>query len=225
MSTLSKARFQRLANPGASTGTGLSVQFNPSELTFTKGAQLAEIPIPGLDSPLVQFVRGQIESMKIELLFDTTDDGQSSGATPVTKLTDKFYDLVKIDPTTHAPPVLLFSWGGESFPGKDRRALRCVVANIHQQYTMFSPDGVPLRAKLTVDLKEYKTLAQQIHELKLQSADHTKATVTRHGDTITSLAYRAYGDDRAWRLIADENGITNPLDLGAGAILRIPKAS
>jgi hypothetical protein len=225
MTTLAKAVFQRLPNPGASSGTPLAVQYNPSELTFTKGAQLVEIPIPGLDSPLIQFVRGQTETLTVELLFDSSDDGQGVGPTPVTKRTDQFYDLVKIDPTTHAPPVLLFSWGGESFPGKDRRAFRCVVGNVRQQYTFFSPDGVPLRARLTVDLKEYKTLSQQMQELNLQSADHTKTTVVRHGDTVTAVAYRAYGDDREWRRIADENVLYDPTTLAPGTILRIPRAS
>lgn len=225
MTTLAKARFQRLPNPGANAGTALTVQYNPSELTFAKGAQLVEIPIPGLDSPLIQFVRGTTETLTVELFFDSTDDGQGVGAKPVTTQTDKFYDLVKIDPTTHAPPVLLFSWGGEAFPGKDRRSFRCVVGSVRQQYTMFSPEGVPLRARLTVELKEYKTLGQQMHELNLQSADHTKTVVARSGDTISSLAYRAYGDDRQWRLIADENQLVDPLVVPPGAILRIPKAA
>ena len=40
----------------------IQVQFNPTEYTLAKGAQIAEIAIPGIDSPILQFVRGQTRS-------------------------------------------------------------------------------------------------------------------------------------------------------------------
>ena len=50
----------------------IPVQFNPPELTLSKGAQIAEIAIPGLDSPILQFIRGQNEKLTLDLFFDTT---------------------------------------------------------------------------------------------------------------------------------------------------------
>jgi nucleoid-associated protein YgaU len=221
---LVKATFQRLSSPGGGpTGVAMEVAYNPTEYALSKGAQLAEVPIPGLDMPILQFVRGHTETLTLELFFDSTENGTGALAKPVTALTDRFYDLVKIDPNTHSPPVVLFSWGGTAFPGKERKSFKCVVANIRQQYTLFSPGGVPLRARLTVDLREYKTLEEQLTQLNLLSGDHTKATVVTEGDTITGVAERAYGRSDAWRAIADANGIEDPLALAPGTILRIPR--
>jgi hypothetical protein len=202
MTAVANASFQRLENAGdvAGSGSTLKVQFNPTEFSMTKGAQLAEIPIPGLDQPIIQFVRGQTETMSVELFFDSTEDGTGANAKSVTEKTDVFYSLIKIDPEAHAPPVLLFKWGPE-LPGA-RHVFKCVVTSVRQHFTMFSPTGIPLRAKLTVELREYKTLTEQIYELNLQSADQTKA----------------------WRLIADANAIDDPLALEPAAILRVPKA-
>jgi len=224
MTSLAKATFVRLTDPGSSSGsTRLQVQFNPTEMAFTKAAQLAEIPVPGLDSPLLQYVRGQAETLSLELFFDSTEDGTGASAKPVSDKTDKFYQLIKADKDTHAPPVLLFLWGGTAFPGKRRdNGFRCVVSSVRQTFTMFAPDGKPLRAKLNVELKEYKPLTLQLVELGFQSADHTKATVVREGETITSIAAREYTDDRQWRLIAEANGIVDPLAIPPGTILRIP---
>jgi nucleoid-associated protein YgaU len=94
---------------------------------------------------------------------------------------------------------------------------------VRQQFTFFSPTGTPLRAKLTVELREYKSLAEQIRELNLKSADHTKAHVVVEGETISSVAYKAYGDPAAWRSIAEANAIEDPLGLAPGTILRIPR--
>jgi nucleoid-associated protein YgaU len=223
MTAVAHARFERLPNPGATSGAGLDVQFNPTEYTLTKGAQLAEIPIPGLDQPIIQFVRGQTETMSLELLFDSTEDGTGAQAKSVTQKTDAFYSLIKIDPEAHAPPVLLFKWG-TAFPGaRERNVFKCVVSSVRQQFTLFSPTGVPLRAKLTVELREYKTLSDQIRQLNLRSADQTKAHVVLEGETISSVAYESYGDPTVWRRIAEANGIDDPLAVAPGSILRVPR--
>src|SRR5262245_9182604 len=148
----------------------MEVQFNPTEFTLDKGAQIAEIAIPGLDSPLLQFVRGQNEKLNVDLFFDTTEQGTGPGATSVTTLTDPVYSLVKIEPDGHAPPVCTFIWNA-SFPGahlpavagnQRRTSFQCVVESIKQKLTFFSPEGVPLRATLTLTLREYKTLGDQL---------------------------------------------------------------
>src|SRR6266849_9749194 len=97
MQWLAKAQFQRLSADGSFVGKPIEVSYNPTEFTLTKGVQLAEIAIPGLDSPILQFVRGQTETFTLDLFFDTTDAGMGDSAKPVTALTDKFYQLIKID--------------------------------------------------------------------------------------------------------------------------------
>src|ERR1051326_1466033 len=87
----------------------IPVQFNPSEYTLTKGAQIAEINIPGIDSPILQFVRGQNETLTMDLFFDTTMAGMSTDqAVDVRTLTEPVYQLVKIQGHTHAPPRIRF---------------------------------------------------------------------------------------------------------------------
>ena len=118
MQWLAKAQVQRLTADGSPAGNPLDVLFNPTEYTLAKSAQYAEIPVPGLDSPMLQFVRGQTETMTVDLFFDTTDAGGTGDqAKPVTAKTDAFYQLIKIEAHSHAPPVILFSWGGDAFPG------------------------------------------------------------------------------------------------------------
>ena len=94
----------------------IDLQYNPTELSWDKSAQLAEITIPGLDAPLQQFVRGQAERLTLELFFDTTDHGMGKGALSVTTLTDRIYQLIKIEPKRHAPPICTFVWN-DQFPG------------------------------------------------------------------------------------------------------------
>lgn len=220
--------FQKLDANLQPAGVKLYAQFNPTELQFQKTAQIAEVAIPGLDSPLLQFVRLQDEKITLELFFDTTDTGMGENAKSVTLLTDPFYDLLKIDSETHAPPRLRFGWGGE-FPGghlsdeqQRRNVFTCLVDSFTQHFTLFAPNGTPLRAKLSVGLREYKTLQQQIETLNLQSADVTKAYVVCSGDTLPKIAWQEYGDPTAWRVLADANGLVDPTALQPGAVLTVP---
>ena len=174
----------------------ITVQFNPAEYSLSKGAQIAEIAIPGIDSPILQFVRGQNEKLTLELFFDTTQGGMGEDPVQdVRDLTTPVYQLVKIQGNTHAPPRIRFVWGkGLSFRG--------IVESIQQKFTLFNPHGIPLRASLAVTFREYKTLEEQLSELNLQSSDHSKERVVRLHDTLSRIAYEEYGDSSQWRQIA-----------------------
>jgi nucleoid-associated protein YgaU len=245
----------------------IPLQYNPTELSWDKGVQIAEIAIPGLDAPLQQFVRGQAEKLTLELFFDTTDEGgMGRNAVSVIKHTDRIYQLLKIEPESHAPPVCTFIWHDE-FPGatlngkrgsaasrverevaglgnvldsadtpgeivepavdfasgnQRRNGFKCIVESVKQKFTLFSPDGVPLRATLSVALREYKTLEEQLAQLNLMSPDRTQSYLTQSGDTLSGLAARFYQNPDHWRFIADENGIEDPRRIPVGTFLTIP---
>jgi nucleoid-associated protein YgaU len=208
----------------------MDVAFNPTEFSLDKGTQIAEIAIPGLDSPVLQFVRGQNEKMSLELFFDTTDQGMGEDAVSVTTLTDQVYELAKIEPEGHAPPVCAFVWNSK-FPGADissragnqrRTDFQFLVESVKQKFTLFSPQGVPLRATVTLSLREYKTLDEQLKQLNLTSPDRTHSHVLKANETLSGLAARYYRQPAAWRAIADANGIEDPRRLEPGRFLVIP---
>ena len=221
-----KAKGERLESQ--TTGKPLEVQFNPTEYSLSTGNQFAEIAIPGLDSPVLQFVRGNSEKITLELFFDTTDDGTGSKAKSVTEKTDPFYRFVKIDPKSHAPAVYRLTWGknfpntSASYDGKAINVFDCVVESVDRKFTLFNSDGVPLRATITLKLKQYKTLEEQLKELNLQSSDHTRVHIVRQGETLPQIAYAAYEDPSQWRLIADHNRLLNPRKLAPGTVLELP---
>lgn len=211
---LTKARIELLDSVPAVPRGYIDVQFNPTEYSLNKGAQIAEINIPGIDSPILQFIRGQNEKLTLELFFDTTGEDMGEGAQDVTALTNPVYQLVKIQPNTHAAPRIRFVWGALKF--------KAIVESIQQKFTLFGPLGTPLRATLTVTFREYKTLEEQLKALNLQSSDHTKRHVVQRGDTLTKIAAAEYDDPAMWRHIAVKNKIANPRRLTPGVELELP---
>src|SRR5262245_21575573 len=125
------------------TGERMTVMFNPAEYTLEKGNTFAEIGIPGLNAPPIQFVRGNLRTLRMELFFDTYERQAD-----VRVFTRKLTALLDKDPITQGPPILLFSWGQLNF--------QCVLDSVSQRFTMFLSDGTPARATLSATFKEYQ---------------------------------------------------------------------
>jgi len=208
-------------------GAPIKVSFNPERYTVTKGVQLAEITIPGLDSPVQQYVRGQAEKISFELFFDTTQFGMLDDVKDVRTETGKIHDLLRVRSQTHAPPRCRLKWGqGEKlFSYGTKENPWCVLETISEEFTLFSPGGVPLRAKVTVTFREAWTVEEQIKEIKRHTADRTKIRTLRRGQTLSHLAGEEYGDPALWRAIAEApaNRIDNPRAVAPGTSLEVPR--
>jgi len=202
----------------------IEAQFNPEKYSLTKGVQLAEIGIPGLDSPVLQFVRGQNEKITLELFFDTTEFGMVDNVADVRHQTGRIYNLLKINSETHAPPRCRLSWGdgGQLFSFDSNLNPRCVVESVSEEFSLFSPSGVPLRAKLNVTFREYKTIQEQLAETPKHSPDRAKVKTVQRGETLSYVAWKVYGDYAQWRPIANANNLANPRLLIPGTQLLIP---
>jgi hypothetical protein len=193
----------------------IEVQFNPTDYGIDRGAFYAELQVPGLRTPLLQFVRGEARILSMELFLDGTDTrGSSRPDDSVANRLEKIRRFVEIDQDLHAPPVCLFEWKDVRFTG--------VVTSLKEKYTLFAESGTILRARVTLSLKSYEAVEVQLREMRLQSPDRTRVRVVREGDTLASIASEAYGDPRLWRHLAAENGIERPRFLRPGTPLRIP---
>ena len=203
------------------TGERIPVQFNPEEYTVQRDVNYAQSTIPGLGAPLLQFVAGNMQTLEMELFLDTYEaHGEGSAVlneagSDVRELTRKVTDLMSIDGTTHAPPVLLFVWGSLS--------ITCVLARATQRFTMFLADGTPVRATLQVSFSEITNADLEAREVKRETADYSKIWEVHEGETLAAIAHAEYGNAGLWRPIALRNGIDRPRALTVGERLILPR--
>ena len=189
-------------------------QFNPTTVDIEKSVTYAEQEIPGLNSPIQQFVHGDAERLSVELLFDVYEPRGPDQPDDVRVFTDRLNRLALVDGDLHAPPVVQFAWGSIAFRG--------VIQQSNTTFTLFSGDGVPVRARVEVTFQEYTPPKEQLAEEPRHSADRLSVHRIRSGDTLPGIAAHEYGEPTAWRLIADANDIVNPRDLEPGEELVIP---
>jgi hypothetical protein len=203
----------------------IPVLFNPAEYTIEKGNTFQSTSLPGLPTPVTQFVTGNADTLSMELYFDTyAKSSRQPEVTPredVRHYTRKIANLMEIDPELHAPPICRFTWGpplgspeGVQFVG--------ILEKVSQKFTYFLDDGTPVRATLNVTFKEYKTVKEQLAEIKPKSSDRTKLREFKEGDSLWMLASTEYSDPERWRVIADHNDIDNPRFVAPGTQLELP---
>ena len=149
--------------------------------------------MPGLGSPLLQFVNGECDQLSMELFLDDYTDPKGP-----TSLQQQ-----EKDPLDQAPDAICRSCSRSTAICTRRR--RCastgarwsstaVIEKLGRKVTMFHPDGTPARATLSVSFKEYRTLRQQLEDPRRESADKTKRRVVVGREALWLIAAREYDD-------------------------------
>jgi nucleoid-associated protein YgaU len=189
----------------------IPLHFNPTDYKLSKQNTFAEIPIPGLASPPLQFTRGGARTLSMDLLCDTSDD-------PTQSVRDKYVGKIEsamaISGKLHAPPIVDFFWSGQVFHG--------VLSSLDISYVLFHRTGVPLRARLGVKLTEFVRVKDQVQDPPRASPDVEKRYVVRTGETLSSISAAVYRDPSQWRDIAVANSITDPRSVAPGTVLVVP---
>lgn len=191
------------------TKESFEVLFNPEEYSLNRDNNFASQSVPGLSSPLIQFAHGNLQTLEMELLFDTYEKRRD-----VRRVTRRLMSLMDIDPELHAPPVLLVRWASLQF--------RCVLARASQKFVLFLPDGRPVRARVNVTFQEYVDPAIEAAQIGRRTADFTKVHVVKQGETIDRIAAERYENPLVWRVLAVANRLDDPRALKAGQELVVP---
>ena len=195
--------------------SSLTFFLNPSSITMTKKIKIDMHEDSSANKGKPKAVSTEPIELKFgELWFDTYDTREHVRKKYITTLEGL------LDPVAeqHYVPVVGPVWG-EFNATKNSPDYYFYVQSLNVTYTMFLPDGTPVRAKVTLALMQANPEVQQV---EFQSPDHAKLYTVIRGDTLQSIAMSSYDDPREWRRIADLNGITDPMSLKPGTKLLVP---
>lgn len=204
-------------------GTTLTCWFNPTQYSIAKANAWSTRPVVGASLPSAQFGGGHARELSVELLFDA-DPGAD-----VTGVTDELFRLMEADPARSSgqrnqarPPTLTLTWGTFT-------SFRAVCRRLAVDFTLFKPDGTPIRARAALDLVQVEKDQRSgtgtpapPQNPTTRSDQRIRSHVVVAGDSLQSIAYRHLGDPTRWREIATFNRIDDPLRLPSGARLSIP---
>lgn len=203
----------------------IEVQFNPATLKVTLSNTLkAESNGGGGSGAAAQYVEKSESSLSIELVFDTSVERDGVPAySDVRRQTQRVAEafMKPQNPESErpgAPRRCRFQWGAFKFTG--------MVSSYNETLDFFAPEGIPLRATLSLTFKEDRY--QFDLDDSVRAAERAQPTFAPAGPgiTVADAAKDAGRDPRNWRDVAGFNGIENPrFTPSAGLSIPAPGAS
>lgn len=229
---LGKLTFIFYSKPKVPVGIPFPVQYNPSTLNVTHSIKRDKQVKSPAGNNEQKFLNVCPRKVSLELLFDGTGASPSSmgllanlareagiptigDILPVSAQVNLFLKLAyQIEGKDHKPNYIMMVWG--TF------VMNCVLESASVNYTMFDSNGLPLRAKLSISVKEFvpNTLLGKI--ISLSSPDLSHAVTVVEGDTLQLLCHKIYGNPGLYTEVAKVNKLDNYRKLKPGMQLLFP---
>lgn len=191
-----------------------TVQVNPEKYSQTYQIVYDTTAAQGSMNTALKFSRMPPAELKFELLFDATgaiDGSPTDLAAAITSFQQVVYNY---DGSIHEPRYLKLYWGKMSFGAR--------LTSMTFNYTLFAPNGAPLRARADVAFSNYEN-PQAIRKAEdNKSPDITHRITTTAGDSLPLLSYRVYGDTRYYIKLAEVNNLVDFRHLPTGLTLTFP---
>jgi hypothetical protein len=197
-----------------------TVMINPDKYTRTYKICYNDVQGQGSSTGSPKFNKIKSEVVKLELVFDGTGVVPSPlpgvipyGEDGITGQIAKF-EAVAFDGKIHSPKFLRLLWGTFDF--------RCRLTTLAINYTLFKPDGTPLRARADADFVQYTAEEEAAKEANQTSPDLSHVVVVKAGDTLPLLCYGVYGSSAFYPQVARVNGLIDFRQLAVGSQLLFP---
>jgi hypothetical protein len=199
-----------------------SVFINPEEYSTSYKICYNDVQAQGSSGGSPAFNKMFAGTVKLKLVFDGTGvvPGALPGLKPFTedgikKQLKDFKEIVMgYDGEIHSPRFLELSWGTLAF--------RCRMTTLDITYTLFKPDGTPLRARADTSFTSYTAPKALKKEANDSSPDLSHLVTVKAGDTLPLLCHRIYGSSDYYRQVAEINGLAGFRALAVGARLLFP---
>jgi hypothetical protein len=114
----------------------------------------------------------------------------------------------------HEPPWVRLLWGSLIFFGR--------LSSMTLNYTLFKPNGEPLRAKVTLAFLGAMSPQEEALRANRSSPDLSHRIMVVDGDTLPLLCHRVYRDSSYYPEVAQINRLTNFRRLKPGSVLLFP---
>jgi nucleoid-associated protein YgaU len=178
----------------------ISVPVNPDKYTRSIIIEYNKEQEQGTQGNNPPFNRTPPEELQFEFLFDGT--GVIPGSKNIQSGIEEFKKTVyRIEGDIHRPNFLKLIWGDLAF--------NCVLKDLKIDYTLFKPDGTPLRATVHATFMQVVDEKRRSAEQGKNSPDLTHVRYVKEGDTLPLMAYKIYGDASLYVQVAKYNGLSN----------------
>lgn len=216
------ARFP-IPSPNVPSGPApptFTFPLNPSEIKISGGGEWKEAPANQLkEMATALFQKPKPRTISLSFVVDQVEDASGDVSKELEPLFTWTQPYLSFDRRKASSAHLLLTWGAWAL-------FKCYIESLNVTYTMFSPAGTPVRAKVDLGLKEARDAILSAPTNPTSGGQGGERTHTvAAGDSLHSLAHRYYGHARFWRALAAFNDIDDPQRLRPGRAVNLPEAA
>jgi hypothetical protein len=193
------------------------LKINPASLKFDKKIKYNEFKLFGASSGYVKYDAHAPSTLSFEFVLDSTGIAyeKKEALDKTLKNFEKIaYDM---DGNIHRPNGLTVSWGSFVF--------QCHLTALSYDYTLFSPEGEPLRVKVSVTFTDDIPLEEAEKRANKQSPDMTHIITLKSGESIAGWCNEIYGDASYCMDVARYNRLAGFRNIPAGTKIAFPPLS
>ncbi len=203
------------------TGNEFVAQVNPSNISINHSVQFTEKE--GVDNAVSELKFQKAPPQDINLVFTLDGTGALGDTKPVNDRIEQLKQTAYYySGDAHEPPFVKISWNGANYIRYDKNEFTARLSSLKVDYTLFKPNGTPLRAKVSVSFKSTTSVNTANKAQGKSSPDLTHHITVKAGDNLPQMCKRIYGDTSYYNQIAEINNLANFRYLEPGSELVFP---
>lgn len=218
MAKLQKIKFEAFtdAQYQQKHGKPIELLLEPEQIKFGNNIRYGKDKQMGTTGGDQKFQGYEPEILQLKLTIDCT--GVVEGAQKGDKAYDKVKEIENLlyvyNSDGHSPSYVKIIFGELLFKGR--------LASITTDYTLFSWQGIPLRASLELSFKKDISSEEDRKRNSKQSPDMSRLITLKEGETLPYLCHKIYGDSLLVRQVARFNNLNSFRNIPAGTELLFP---
>jgi len=196
-------------------GSPYTVMINPASMKRNQIIEYDSIQSEGSPIPELKYKNTPSYTWSFEIVIDCTGvvDPKKTDLLKEMKTLEKL--VYNYNGNIHRPNFVQLLWG-------ENKPFNSVLKKMDTTYTLFKPDGTPLRAKVAFTFSQFVSQKMMNKIMGKKSPDLTHQVTVIEGDTIHSLCERIWQDPKYYVHVARFNNLNKFRKLRGGDQLVFP---
>jgi hypothetical protein len=183
-----------------------TVMINPETIKRQRAIKYNEQQAPDTSSTSPKYKSTPSENISFDIVIDCTGVVDSKRVNMAKEIDSLENIIFTYNGDIHRPNFVKIQWGKNiSFKG--------VLKSFDTQYTLFRPDGSPLRAKISLGFTQYISPSTVEKLDKKSSPDVTHHLDVVEGVTLPQMCQQVWNDDAYYVQVARYNNLNKFRDL------------